>query len=89
MLRSLTGGLHLDDIPTPVKRMAVSETAPAAQVLSRLRAGRYYELLVLDGAGRLTGLVSSPQLYEAVLRGADTMKNAALPDGSGEILPKG
>lgn len=82
LLRTLTEGVFLDDIPTPVKRMAVRESASAAQVLSRLRPGKYYELLVLDGKGNMKAVISSPQLYQAVVNGADTMIKAALSGGA-------
>ena len=77
LLRSITGGVHIDDLPTTVRRIAVSESAMASNVLSKLKVGDYYELLVLDEKGKLKAVLNSQTLYDAILGGADTMADAA------------
>ncbi len=76
MLKSLMENVHVDGIPTPVKRMAVSAGAPASQVLSSARAGEYYEFLVLDKRGALMGVLSQELLRSAIIKGAGTMADA-------------
>lgn len=76
MLKSLMESAHVDGIPTPVRRMAVSAVAPASQVLSSARAGEYYEFLVLDKKGALMGVVSQELLRAAIMKGAGTMADA-------------
>ncbi|MGI5900355.1 MAG: site-2 protease family protein [Christensenellales bacterium] len=76
MIKSFTEKVHVDGIPTPVKRMAVSAGAPASQVLSSARVGEYYEFLVLDKKGALMGVVSQELLRGAIMKGAGTMADA-------------
>ena len=76
-LRLITGGAHIDSLPTVVRRVAVRHDAEASRVLSQLKAGEYSELVVVGENGSTLAVLSAQALYSAVIKGAKTMSDAA------------